>query len=238
VICGRGSKPPHHRCSHPVGRLIESGYREGLARSVEISNPSKLIWFGDGGSGTAALWADDNWWIKSAASGYAQGNPGFNRLLQDDYGCRRHSGEANQVFAADQNDPRKRRIAHLETYTPELMGLLERILKARAARRPFAEHALARDSDFFQTNTLVKLPDDLDWKPTGSAEGRKSCPGGGRGEVQMGVRLLCACPDAFELRAPCTRELPHRALHGTAPRRKPPGVKARTSLFARAARWG
>jgi prepilin-type N-terminal cleavage/methylation domain-containing protein/prepilin-type processing-associated H-X9-DG protein len=85
--------------SLPFGRPTESGYREGLARSAEISNPSKLIWFGDGGSGTPTLWADDSWWIKSAAPGYAQGNPGFNRLLQDDYGCRRHSGKANYVFA-------------------------------------------------------------------------------------------------------------------------------------------
>jgi prepilin-type N-terminal cleavage/methylation domain-containing protein/prepilin-type processing-associated H-X9-DG protein len=85
--------------SMPFGRPTESGYYEGLARSTEISAPSKLIWFGDGGSGTAALWADDNWWIKSAASGYAQGDPGFNRLLQDDYGCRRHAGKANYAFA-------------------------------------------------------------------------------------------------------------------------------------------
>jgi prepilin-type processing-associated H-X9-DG protein/prepilin-type N-terminal cleavage/methylation domain-containing protein len=47
----------------------------------------------------AAMWADDNWWLKSAAAGYAQGEPGFNRLLQDDYGCRRHTGAANYVFA-------------------------------------------------------------------------------------------------------------------------------------------
>ena len=85
--------------SLPFGRLVESGYREGMARYTDISTPSKLIWFGDGGSGTAALWADDNWWIKSAASGYAQGAPGFNRILQDDYGCRRHAGKANYVFA-------------------------------------------------------------------------------------------------------------------------------------------
>jgi prepilin-type processing-associated H-X9-DG protein len=81
------------------GRPVESGYRDGLNRTSQISAPSKLIWFGDGGSGTAALWADDNWWIKSAAPGYAQGNPGFNRILQDDYGCRRHGGKANYAFA-------------------------------------------------------------------------------------------------------------------------------------------
>ena len=81
------------------GRPTESGYFEGLARYTEISAPAKLAWFGDGGSGTATTWADDNWWIKSAASGYDQGKPGFNRLLQDDYGCRRHNGKANYSFA-------------------------------------------------------------------------------------------------------------------------------------------
>jgi prepilin-type N-terminal cleavage/methylation domain-containing protein/prepilin-type processing-associated H-X9-DG protein len=81
------------------GRPTESGYREGMSRTTDITAPAKLIWFGDGGSGTAALWADDNWWIKSAASGYGQGNLGFNRLLQDDYGCRRHDGKANYAFA-------------------------------------------------------------------------------------------------------------------------------------------
>ncbi len=72
------------------GRPRESGYHDGLARHSEISKPAKLIWFGDGDNGTAALWKDDNWWIKSAtAAGYAQGAPGLNRLLQNDYGCRR-----------------------------------------------------------------------------------------------------------------------------------------------------
>jgi prepilin-type N-terminal cleavage/methylation domain-containing protein/prepilin-type processing-associated H-X9-DG protein len=85
--------------SLPFGRTVESGYREGLTRSSDIASPSRLIWFGDGGSGTASLWADDNWWIKSAAGGYAQGDSGFNRLQQDDYGCRRHTGKANYVFA-------------------------------------------------------------------------------------------------------------------------------------------
>jgi prepilin-type N-terminal cleavage/methylation domain-containing protein/prepilin-type processing-associated H-X9-DG protein len=81
------------------GRLTESGYREGLSKQSDISAPSKLIWFGDGGSGTSTMWGDDNWWIKSAAAGFAQGAPGFNRLLQNDYGCRRHNGKANYIFA-------------------------------------------------------------------------------------------------------------------------------------------
>lgn len=41
---------------------------------------------------------DDNWWIKDVVDG-AEDDAGFNRLLQDDYGCRRHNGRANYVFA-------------------------------------------------------------------------------------------------------------------------------------------
>jgi prepilin-type N-terminal cleavage/methylation domain-containing protein/prepilin-type processing-associated H-X9-DG protein len=85
--------------SMAFGRPLESGYREGMHKFSEIQVPGELICFGDGGSGTATLWADDNWWIKSAAPGFEQGEYGFNRLQQDDYGCRRHRDTANYVFA-------------------------------------------------------------------------------------------------------------------------------------------
>lgn len=86
------------RGSVPFGRPVESGYKEGLVKLGAMQAPSKVILFGDGGSGTATLWGDDNWWIKSAAAGFAQGDPGFNRLQQDDYGCRQHKGKANYAF--------------------------------------------------------------------------------------------------------------------------------------------
>lgn len=81
----------------PFGRPISEGYFEGLHKTSEITSPSKLIWFGDGGSGTA-MWSDDNWWIKDIVDG-AEDNAGFNRLQQDDYGCRRHFSKANYAFA-------------------------------------------------------------------------------------------------------------------------------------------
>jgi prepilin-type processing-associated H-X9-DG protein/prepilin-type N-terminal cleavage/methylation domain-containing protein len=91
------------------GRATESGYLEGLAKYSEISSPAKLIWFGDGGSGTMTLWADDSFWIKSTATANNQQySPGFNRLLQDDYGCRRHDGRANYAFAD----------GHVKAYNP------------------------------------------------------------------------------------------------------------------------
>ncbi len=83
--------------SMPFGRPRSQGYYEGLHRTSECSAPSKLLWFGDGGSGTA-LWSDDNWWIKRVTPG-AERDAGFNRIQQDDYGCRRHNGKADYVFA-------------------------------------------------------------------------------------------------------------------------------------------
>jgi prepilin-type N-terminal cleavage/methylation domain-containing protein/prepilin-type processing-associated H-X9-DG protein len=90
--------PEARRRSMPFGRPITEGYYEGLHKHTDITAPAKLIWFGDGGSGTAALWGDDNWWIKYVAPGM-EDDAGFNRLLQDDYGCRRHTGKANYAFA-------------------------------------------------------------------------------------------------------------------------------------------
>ena len=81
----------------PFGRPKNEGYYEGLHKISEMETPSKLIWFGDGGSGTA-IWSDDNWWIKDIVSG-SEDDAGFNRIAQDDYGCRRHDGRANYVFA-------------------------------------------------------------------------------------------------------------------------------------------
>ncbi|MCG3137310.1 MAG: hypothetical protein HJJLKODD_01154 [Phycisphaerae bacterium] len=87
--------------SMPFGRQLDSGYFDGMTRMDEIRMPYNLVWFGDGGSGTADLWASDNWWIKYVRipNDYGQGEPGFNRILQDDYGCWRHESSANYVMA-------------------------------------------------------------------------------------------------------------------------------------------
>ncbi len=86
--------------SMPFGRPTPD-YYEGLHHSSEITSPSKLIWYGDGGCGSPATWADDSWWIKSTdtSGGGSEDLPGFNRLQQDQYGCQRHSGRANYAFA-------------------------------------------------------------------------------------------------------------------------------------------
>lgn len=86
--------------SMPFGRPTPD-YYEGLHRTSEITSPAKLIWYGDGGCGSPTSWADDSWWIKSTdtTGNGSEDQPGFNRLQQDQYGCQRHSGKANFVFA-------------------------------------------------------------------------------------------------------------------------------------------
>ena len=64
----------------------------------------------------------------------------------------------------------KQRVAYLETYSPELKAVLEEVHKAHAAKRPFAGRVPARDSDFFQTNTLVRRVDESVWHPSNSPE--------------------------------------------------------------------
>ena len=86
--------------SMPFGRP-KPDYYEGMHRSTEITTASKLIWYGDGGCGSPTTWADDSWWIKNSdtTGNGSEDAPGFNRLLEDQYGCQRHEGKANYAFA-------------------------------------------------------------------------------------------------------------------------------------------
>jgi hypothetical protein len=78
------------------------------------------------------------------------------------------------AFRAEQNDPRKRRIAYLETCTPELKDLLEKVQAARASGQPFKGRMPFRDSDFFQANSLVKGLEETEWHASSSPEGRRT----------------------------------------------------------------
>jgi prepilin-type N-terminal cleavage/methylation domain-containing protein/prepilin-type processing-associated H-X9-DG protein len=91
--------PAAQTASMPFGRPIPD-YYEGLHRITEITTPSKLIWYGDGGCGSPTTWADDSWWIKNTdtSGGGSEDMAGFNRLQQDQYGCQRHNGKANYAF--------------------------------------------------------------------------------------------------------------------------------------------
>ena len=66
-----------------------------------------------------------------------------------------------------------RRIAYLETYTPELKRLLEEVRTARAQHRPLPFKVPSRDSDYFGTNTLVRRRNEPDWHAASSAEGQR-----------------------------------------------------------------
>jgi prepilin-type N-terminal cleavage/methylation domain-containing protein/prepilin-type processing-associated H-X9-DG protein len=92
--------PQAQTSSMPFGRP-QPDYFEGLKRSTDITNPAKMIWYGDGGCGSPATWADDSWWIKSTdtTGNGSEDAPGFNRLEQDQYGCARHNGSANYAFS-------------------------------------------------------------------------------------------------------------------------------------------
>ena len=62
------------------------------------------------------------------------------------------------------------KIAYLEKYTPDFKALLERAQSAHAAKKPFTEKIPSRDSDYFQDNTMVKLPGEAGWHTLGSEE--------------------------------------------------------------------
>jgi hypothetical protein len=74
------------------------------------------------------------------------------------------------TFPGGRGKAAERRIAYLETYTPELKDLLERIHAARGAGVRYEGSVPSRDSEFFQTNSLVKGPDEEVWHPADSAE--------------------------------------------------------------------
>jgi len=92
--------PTAQTSSMPFGRPTPD-YYEGLHRSTEMTTAAKLIWYGDGGCGSPTTWADDSWWIKNSntSGGGSEDEAGFNRLLEDQYGCQRHEGKANYAFA-------------------------------------------------------------------------------------------------------------------------------------------
>jgi hypothetical protein len=77
------------------------------------------------------------------------------------------------AFPGERNDSRHQRIAYLQTYTPELKTTLKRVQAAHAAGKRVEVQVPSRDSDFFQTNTLVRRPDEPTWQPSNSAEAQR-----------------------------------------------------------------
>lgn len=75
------------------------------------------------------------------------------------------------AFGAQSSDPAKLRIAYLETYAPPLKQALEQIHAAFVARKQYTGRPVSPESDFYQTNTLVKMPEDEAWAPLASRTG-------------------------------------------------------------------
>ena len=77
------------------------------------------------------------------------------------------------AFGPDARKSGERRVAYLETYRPELKQLLDQVKAARAKGEPFAGSPPSPESDFYQTNTLVKRADEDGWHPLNSPEAAK-----------------------------------------------------------------
>jgi hypothetical protein len=77
------------------------------------------------------------------------------------------------TFPGQENDPSRRRIAYLESYSPELKLMLEKKRQAIAAGKPFDGKQPSRYGGYYDTNTLVRRPDDAEWETEGTPEGRE-----------------------------------------------------------------
>jgi len=77
------------------------------------------------------------------------------------------------AFHGEENNPKKRKIAYLETYGPELKNLLDRVQAAQRAKTPFEGKIPDRDGSFVRENTLVRRIDEPQWSASSTEEGRK-----------------------------------------------------------------
>lgn len=71
------------------------------------------------------------------------------------------------------SDRSKRRIAYLETYTPEHKQLVEGIRAARAEGRAYGRPIPSAGSGFYEKNTLVRRVDDPKWFDMTTVEARQ-----------------------------------------------------------------
>ena len=96
--------------------------------------------------------------------------------------------------ATDCNDQGKRRIAYLETCTPELKQLNEGLRAARAAGTPYGKPIPGGESSFFDKNTLVRGVDQPVWHDMTTPEARKLVNGSRASNPGNGAQLSVCAP--------------------------------------------
>ena len=75
---------------------------------------------------------------------------------------------------AECDDSKKRRIAYLETYTPEHKQLVEDVRAAREEGRAYDRPIPKAESGFYEKNTLVRRIDDPRWYDMSTTEARQT----------------------------------------------------------------
>jgi hypothetical protein len=94
-------------------------------------------------------------------------------------------------FTGYKHDKSRRKIAYLEKYSPELKQALDVVIAARAAGHIFTGSVPSPQSEYFQSNKLVKRQNDAEWYAVNTSEGQKimnewrswSGPDGGGADV-------------------------------------------------------
>ncbi len=84
----------------PFGRPKARGYDEGLTQIGEIQDPTKVIFYGSGGT-DHPRWPEDTWWIYKVQEPVRK--PGFSRYQQfvdfgSDTGALRFDGKGNYIL--------------------------------------------------------------------------------------------------------------------------------------------
>jgi len=90
-------------------------------------------------------------------------------------GFRKEGEEGARIWFYDQSEKRLYEVPR-DTIPPDkgIGGPAgDGVRAARVSGRTFDGHVPARESDYFQTNSLVKLPEESEWHAISSSEGRR-----------------------------------------------------------------
>ncbi len=155
---------------------MKPGTKTLLKSAALISLLAAAVWFGvrsmldfqKSGEAGASTWFYD----LSEKRLYQTGRD----TIPPDKGIGGPSGDGVRALVVkfgNESDPANLRIAYLETHAAQLKTILDGVRTSRIALRKYAGRIPARDSAFYQDNTLVRREKDTDWHSLSSAEGRK-----------------------------------------------------------------